>query len=572
MTIKCARSSCDNELNTGAKYCSRSCAAKDRHEKIQLSASPTPVDKLAKQIESALGSDSRVVLSEVQRFFDEVQGYVPLPMEKVTYADLTLSFDGERDLRPATRLDFDIIDMMLRSGPVIFATEMKRSQIARVFSPGRFKVVSPDAELAEVATAALNLVLPKMANDFTWSAFAYGSSFQEEVWEFRSKYELGLSDTRNATSAFMVPKVPASVNPTTIDHIRRVPDTERFNGFAQKPKNGSTDYINVNRDASLIIPMNERFGNLWGESFLKPIYPTWLWYEVVMRTMTRYMERMATPVAVGRAPSRGTVHVEGKSSPVRAMDVILAVAGNIAKSNAAAIPSDRDENGNYLWEIDYLTADERSQPFIAVLEYLQQEMIRGSLSADRSLSQSSGGTGSYNIGDVHARASALVSELILIQFVYYLNKYFMPGFSIYNRGLNGPPIHLVTQALDMQERDILTKLMATAGNAEVSQEFLRAIDWRAMGETSNIPLLSQEEVEEERERLFKLGLDHQKKQQEMMQKFSLGGQLQPKKNQPAKSPEQVRKEQIDSEDDDGNKKLEQLPLLLGIRDYEIITG
>jgi hypothetical protein len=500
---------------------------------------------LATQLRDKLGDQADSVIREVNLYLEDKPIEIPMPLEATTYADITLSFDGKKDMRPSSKLRFDIIDQMLRTGIIHFALEMKRAQIVRVFSEGRFRIESPDDELKEIAEASLKFILPKMANDFTWSALAYGTSFQEEVWEWKTKYELGLSKSRGSSNRFLVPKVPRSVKVETVNHIIRDVD-ENFNGFAQRKRattgslpGGATavslddaNLIPVDRQAALVIPLNERFGNLWGESFLKPMYVTWLWYEVILRTMHRYMERMAIPVALGRAPSRGRVGVEGEADPVRALDLILSVAGNAAKSNAVAIPSDRDENNNYLWDLGYLTADERSQPFVTVLEFLGQEIIRGSLSADRALSQSSGGVGSFNIGEVHARASALSSEMMVLQFLYYLNRFFIPGFSLYNKGRNGPPIWMVTQAIDMQERDLLMKLLNIAGNSDAGARLFEMLDWRSMTDTSNVPTLSEEEVEQVKKEREKESLDKQKRQQQMMQKFNVDGQVQPKKNEP----------------------------------------
>lgn len=521
----CTRPDCEKELHTGKSYCSTRCAALDRKRIKTLESTSRlemPID-ISKNIVTALGENGKLIVGEVNTFLAENPkelAVIPFPTEGITYGDWVLSFDGEKEYRPGSALDFDTIEMMLRSGPVIFSMEMKRAQVFKVFSEGRFKVESPDKELAEVANAALKFIMPKMAMDFTFSAFAYGVSFQEEIWENKTKYELGMSTSSNAKSPFTVPRVPNSVKPTTVPHIRRTPVGNHFNGFVQdKPGTSAMsgiDGIIVDRDAALVIPLNEHFRNLWGESFLKPLYPIWLWYEITLRTMARYMERMAMPVTVAKAPSRSSVLIEGQTRPVRAMDLALALAGNVSKSNAVAIPSDRDEQGNPLWELSYLTADEKGQAFIQVLEFLQQEMIRAGLSADRSLSQSSGGTGSYNIGELHAQASSLTSEMILQQFVFYLNLYFMPSFSLYNRGRNGPPIWLKTQAIDLAERALLMQLIGVAGNAPAGQEFFWMIDWEMLGGISNIPMLTPEQIDERKKKIQDEQMDKMEQQQKIM--------------------------------------------------------
>lgn len=512
----CARPGCDNELKTGRTYCSTSCAAQVRE------AGKKSIHRLSETLEAGIGQQaSRLVVDEVGRYL--MEGQVPAVLtEGVTYGQWVLNFDGTQDYRPDDRLSFDKIELMLKNGSVIFAMMMKLAQIVSVFSEGRYKVECPDKEIEEVAMASLKYIMPKMAYDFCYSALAFGTSFQEETWEWRSKYELGLSKSRSAGTMFQVPKVPNSVHPKTINHIIR--DSKgKFDGFAQQKQVWSTkgQFNIVNRDAALVIPYNEHFRNLWGESFLTAVYPLWIWYEIVLRTMARYLERQAMPVTVGRAPMRGTVNVNGKTEPVGAMDLILSVATNVAKSNAVAIPSDRDpETKEYLFDISYLVSAERGGEFIKALEFLGQEMIKAGLSADRSLTQSSGGVGSYNIGEVHAEASAMSALMIELQLLFYLNRYFMPGYSLYNRGVGGPPIWLRTQSIDQRDRQLLMSLVSVAGNSTGGQEFFDMIDFRTMGNTSNIPILSEADVKKRVEERQQQSLDNQEAQQKMMMKFA----------------------------------------------------
>lgn len=511
----CKRPSCEKPLKTGKFYCSTGCSAKDKKRIKAVKKMPIP-EVLSMELSNMLGEDTAIVFEQVRQVLLQEAVHVPIPTDGQTYGDWSLSFDGKREFRPGDNLDFEIIERMLKSGPVIFAMEMKRAQVMRVFSEGRYKVQSPDKELAKIAEASLRGIMSKMADDFTFSAFATGVSFQEEIWERKTKYELGLSNSKGSLTKFAVPKVPHAVDPKTVEHIDR--DGSKFDGFTQRRK-ATEESIKVDRDQALVIPLNERYRNLWGTSFLLTIYPIWLWYEIIIRAMARYMERMSTPVALAKAPSRGLVEIEGKSAPVKAMDMALSLAGNISKSNAVAIPSDRDESGNPLWELTYLTAQERAQPFIDVLEFLGQEMVKAALSADRSTTQPSGGSGSRSIGEVHAKASSLTSEMILLQFLYYLNNFFMPGFSLYNRGVNGPPIWLKTQAIDLSEREALMKLINVAGNSPASQELFWMIDWRTLADTNNIPILSQADVDAMKAKLEEESLEKQGSQMELMQKF-----------------------------------------------------
>jgi hypothetical protein len=415
--------------------------------------------------------------------------------------------------------------MILRSGPAIFAMEMKRAMITRNFSRGRFKVDSPDKELASVAQSVLEVMLPTMADEFTWSALVYGTSFQEQVWSNKTKYELGLSSSRSAGTTFAVPDVPNSVNPKTIAHIRRGA-AFKFDGFEQRPNANqvvsiSGDNIVVKPPAALVIPFQSHFRNLWGQSIFKPVYPIWLWYEITLRTLARYMERMAMPVALGKAPMRGMLQVEGQTAPVKSMDLMLAVAANVAKSNAVVIPSDYDEAGHAKYDLSYLTAQEKGSEFISVLRLLAGEMVRAVVISEQAVSPGDSVGGSYNAAAIQAQSTAISNLLIELSFVSYLNRYFMPNFSLFNRGQNGPPIRLVTENADSEDRDLIIKLMATMGNSPASQSFYEMLDMRTLGELSHIPMLSEADAKSKADEKFQQGLDHQEAQQELISKYAV---------------------------------------------------
>ena len=87
--------------------------------------------------------------------------------------------------------------------------------------------------------------------------------------------------------------------------------------------------------------------------------------------------------------------------------------------------------------------------------------------------------------------SALMIEL---QFLFYLNRYFMPGYSLYNRGVGGPPIWLRPQSIHQRDRQLLMSLISVAGNSPGGQDFFNLIDWRTMGNTTSIPILSDADV------------------------------------------------------------------------------
>lgn len=518
---------------------------------------------LVKLIKEHVDDDtSQFLLQEINNTISLEYSTPPLVDEGKTFGNWTTGILPEftRDYRNyLDQLSFEIIEQMIKSSPVRFAVEMKRAQIVSVFRNQRsWKINCIDKELGDIVRANLINILSKMALDFSYSSLVYGASFQELVWEYKTKAELGLQE-ESGGEKYIVAKVPNSIDPKTIDYIKR-DKKGHFDGFVQKPISVlSSKEIVVERESALVIPYNEKWRNLWGESFLAPMYPIWFWYEVVLRSMVKYMERTGTPVVKVRAPSRATVTKPGTKIKVDGISWGMEIGSNLPRSNTVVIPSDRDEQGNPLWEIDYMSSTERAQPFMDILELLFQMILRAGLSADRALSQSSGGVGSYSIGEIHKEATALHNEMILIQWVYYLNQYFLPLYSLYNRGTNGPVITIETQGLDPFDRDNLKTILGVMQGSESFKDVSYKIDWDSLFTTNNVPTISDEEADARKKKQQEESLSNQENMLSVQSKFSTpsptkqaDGSL--KANIPTKPPE--KKLEVNSE----SVELEQIDL------------
>lgn len=433
------------------------------------------------------------------------------------------------DIRPAGFLDYNIIEEMLKSGIIRFALDMKRAQMYSIFKSERsIKVHCPDDTLKKVTEAFIPHVLPRMAYEFTWSSLVYGSAFMEKTWEYKTTYEMGVSKGRT-NKTYVVPKMPALVPHWTIKEIHRT-SNGHFDGFTQDPtlkhiyigfRGESTETVNeirVPREHSLVIPYNGFSRNLWGESLLKPLYPLWFWYSIVMRSMVQFSQMMGDPPKYGKAPSRKKFRISRTQESVEAMEWLLAVVGNLKHTNVVIVPSDKDENGRDEWEIGYLDIPDRTQPFIQIIQSLAQDILRAALIADASITSATSG-GSYALGEIHAEATAMHNQMTANHWLSYINEYFIRDISYHNHGEKGPPIWLEAQGLDLRERDFMQSLLGIAGNFGSIEEFFYMIDWNTLARLSGIPTFSEEEAQALKEKLFQENLDNQREQMSMAKEF-----------------------------------------------------
>lgn len=407
--------------------------------------------------------------------------------EQKTLGDWSRTINGT-EYRSTDALDYTVIDEMLKSGIVMFALQMKRSQILSPFRNIRgWQLVGKDSPLLRVSIKNMQKILPKLIYDASFAALAYGTSFTELVWENKDASYFGIQGSRRK---FTVIHKSVSVPNETISHIER--PNGSYKGFVQKKSAGSwlnsgTTGIFVPVGSGLVLPYEDHFNNLWGTSFMESIYPYWIWFDVVLRAMIRYMERVSTPVTIVKAPSRQRARIPGTKKSMDALQLGLNIAATVAHSNAGVIPSDTDENGKPLWDINYLTSNESTQPFIAVLEEIAQLIFRAGLSADRAISQPTGGGGSYGLGSIHAQATAGHSEMVLLNWLMFLNNHFTPWYTTYNYGGGKEPFMLQTQGINQAERELFMKLFNIAGNSATFQDAIENIDWGKLGTLAGVP-------------------------------------------------------------------------------------
>jgi len=452
--------------------------------------------------------------------------------------NLTMPDGQKQDIRPDNALSYTIIREMLKSGPIRFALEMKRAQMVSVFRNRRsVSAYCKNEEMQQVTEFVIEHVLPFAAFEFTWSALVYGSAFMEQVWETKTLSQLGLDGSKYYT----IPKQLNLVPHETIRHIKRT-NSGDFDGYIQMadyklgtyyimatPSTGifNPGDVDVKMQDALVIPYNGFSRNLWGESFLYPLYPLWFWYEIIIRCLVRYSELMGDPPRLGKAPSRKKVRLSANSNDlVDAIDYLLALAVNLTKSNAVVIPSDVDENGRPEWELGYMQTPDRSQPFVQIIELFNQMILRSALSGDRAFTQAAGAAGSNALGEVHAEATALHNEMVVSSWLHYLNRYWISNISKFNLGENGVPVWLEVQGLDPREREFLTSIAGIAGNSTTFQEFFYMVDWEQLGKMAGMPMLSKEQAAQLKADLAKQAQDQQVEQIRQQNELNIESQRQ----------------------------------------------
>lgn len=420
-----------------------------------------------------------------------------------TVGNWVLNFNGN-ELRPDTALSWKIIDDMEKSAMPSFAILMKLAPILSVFRAWNgILIKSPDEELTDVSSENMRQVLPLMAMDFGFRSMIDGTCFMETRWENTTKFKLGIAKNRLPSKQWTVAKQPHIVDPRTVTEIKRTKDRRKFDGFIQQSPLPPHKAKTVNAEQALVIPNNQRFRSLWGVSSLELLYRPWFWYQVFTRSIVRWGERMAVPTVIAKAPMLENIpDPNDPTTTIKMLDYAASVAASLSRSSFATIPSDVDpETKTPKFSLGYENASEGgvSAALVSILQELGQMIIRAALSADRATTQASGGVGSYAIGSIHDQATQYHNQMILTSWMNYLNMYFMPWLSYYNRGENGPPIRAEVSTVDPSYRDLLASMLGTMGNTKPGQEALWSIDYNTMLNLAHVPTLDPDEAKKLKE-------------------------------------------------------------------------
>lgn len=429
-----------------------------------------------------------------------------------THGDWYLNIDGN-ELRPDSSLSWPIIDSMEKSAMPSFAILMKIAPILSVFRSWQGIIVKcpSDEDLSEIVSENMRQVLPLMAMNFGFRSMVDGTCFMETLYENTTKYSLGLAKNRLPSKQYTVAKQPHIVDPRTVLEIRRTGSAKKFDGFIQHDPLPPHGKIPIAAKQSLVIPNNERFRNLWGISSFEQMYRPWFWTQVIMRSIVRWAERIAVPTAIGTAPMFDTIpNPLDTTENIKALDYMASVASSLSRSQYAVYPSDVDpESGKPKYSLGYESSGDGgvSSALTAILQEFTQMVIRAALSADRATTQASGGVGSYAIGSVHDKATQYHNTMILTSWVNYLNKYFLPWLSFYNRGANGPPLRLEVATIDPSYRDLLVQMLGTMGNTKPGQDALWLLDYPTLLSLAHVPTLDPEEAQKKREKSEEEAMD-----------------------------------------------------------------
>ncbi len=341
-----------------------------------------------------------------------------------------------------------------------------------------------------------------------------GLGFQvtEKVWK-AGPMTLEIEDATGGAKSFV--KLPVawtfdkfkSIDPRTINlHVD--PTTDEWNGVSQQQAAVSTpaiggEIVGPERVALFTHAKDDNFGRLTGYPNFNNSFIPWWDKSAIGMYANNYFETKGDPSMVGRASLDAIRDSDGVDRD--GLSFMAGILRSIKSGAGVVLPSDRDENGNYKYDVSFLTAEKVGDQFESYLRYKGEQILQGQLVPPRVGGAHAGsGLGTKDAG-VQADQHAEFQEAILKDFFDYLNEQYVKPLVIYNFGLAAweeSKTSLVVSGLSagmkMLLRDILFKCFdqeSSLGSGKSVPLFKRA-DCAGIMKQLDVPQPSAEEMAE----------------------------------------------------------------------------
>lgn len=331
-----------------------------------------------------------------------------------------------------------------------------------------------DKNIAAFLEYAIKRVWKQMLNvilnavDFGWSA-------SEKIWEEQDiqvvRKENGEDIVAYDGPAFLLKKLK-DPDPSTIDIL--VDSNGDFNGIKQFGT--SKGDVTVNPDKCFVMTNEKEYGNLYGKSLLRYAYDPWYWSTLMYQFLNRYFERRGTPPIKARAPKGKATLNTGEVRDN--LEIAQTMAASLNNSSAVALPSNIDEKGNYIWDVEYMREDQRAEMFIEYIEHLNIMKLRALFVPERAVIQDTD-MGARSVAQTHLNVFLMALEGLMEDIADHINKYLIPQLINYNFGPNTPPAYIKMRGLSDNVKNLLKQILIAIikkGEAQIPVDLIRALE------------------------------------------------------------------------------------------------
>tara|TARA_Y100000034_G_scaffold130321_2_gene188471 strand:+ start:5159 stop:6817 length:1659 start_codon:yes stop_codon:yes gene_type:complete len=256
--------------------------------------------------------------------------------------------------------------------------------------------------------------------------------------------------------------------------------------------------VKVTRQQLFWFVHQPEYSNIFGTSAFKKIYPFWHYYKIGFQYAIRHLEKVGSPHLEGRFPQGSTKVGKGKSQRrVPNKEVILMMAEAVKSTGGVAMPSDRYEDGSFMWSLEYKYPDKNSAAnYIEFLSYLDGKKMQGIGVPGAIVSQDSGSN--YSDTDARVQILMIIVESLISMIEGTIKREILDYIVMYNFGnkyVDDLIFRMDRGALGRRKllKELLLQYLKIAENQEgfVLNSF---IDFDALLEDFGAPAAARDEV------------------------------------------------------------------------------
>jgi hypothetical protein len=280
------------------------------------------------------------------------------------------------------------------------------------------------------------------------------------------------------------------------------PATDDWGGVRQAGVSQDKD-ITVGREKAVLWSHadEDNWGKLEGWPLLDQAYEAWWWKAGMNFYANRYYERRADPTPIGTADPRSLRDKSGLE--LDGFEYMRRIMRDMKNGAFVVVPSARDDKSNPLFDIKYLTDDQRGEMYQGRIDKLGIQILRGLLVTDEA--GTSQETGSRARAEQHAETLGTTQETTVDEWLdEVVNPQVVNPLVLYNFGekaLEESDTRITGEGLSGSMRDILKETFIAILNGE---QFLadgttiplsKRIDGVAIAEKLGFPIVPAKEVE-----------------------------------------------------------------------------
>jgi hypothetical protein len=208
---------------------------------------------------------------------------------------------------------------------------------------------------------------------------------------------------------------------------------------------------------TLWYPLLMENGDHYGKKLLRPAFVPWFFSMLIHLYANRYFERFGEPLPIGRADYDASYEIGDRTVSGReAMENILLA---LRSRSVVTLPSDRDENGNFDFDLEYLESQMRGADFDRYLNRLDEEISLGLFTPILMLRTVD--VGSYNLGINHMQVWMWMLNAIAADLKIYLDNYLIQRLKAFNFSPNAPRAQWVPRPLGKQDTETMRAVITT---------------------------------------------------------------------------------------------------------------